>query len=257
MRLSADGDAIDKSPAVITGSHLRAHVASASSQESLIVLDSVREVSTIVVHTDGNLTLDSETPLFRWFSEVTSAVVWDGATYTAGWRYAGADASWIGAAHLTRSGLPFDYRVTAAGTLRSAWWGQPSIAVNEDGVTAFVISEAAGPLSLDRSRLYLASELSAMPAPPAAPTNAVSYFGGSTARIEWQSDPAAGFVIELWSGFDDTWHLYRTVPGDARTITTYTSVGSLFRIRAFGPGGLSEGAITSIGSMQRRRAAGR
>jgi hypothetical protein len=49
-------------------------------------------------------------------------------------------------------------------------------------------------------------------------------------------------------------------PGDARTITitvytstgVSTSVGSLFRVRALGPGGVSEGTIISI--MQRGRA---
>jgi hypothetical protein len=256
MRVSADGDAIDVSPLVITGSHLRAHVAS-SGAESLIALDSRAEVSTIVAHDDQHgLTLDAETPLFRWFSDIWSDVVWDGAMYTAGWRYAGGDESWLGAAHVTRSGLPFDYRFVAAGTLRSSWWGRPSIAVNNAGVTAFAVSDGTGPSSIDRARLYLASELVPMPAPPAAPRNVISYFGGNTARIDWQSnDAAAGFVVESWSPYYQTWSFYGTaLPGDARSTTVYASVGSLFRIRAFGPGGVSEGTVTSIGSMPRRRA---
>jgi hypothetical protein len=256
MRVSAGGDAIDSSPLVITGRHLRAHVASIGA-ESLIALDSLGGVSTIIAHDQSGLTLDAETPLFRWFSDVASAVVWDGATYTVGWRYVGAQASWLGAASVTRSGLPFDYRFTAAGgplpygfTLD---WGQPSIAVNEAGVMAFAISEASS--SFARARLYLAPELAPMPVPPPAPRNVVSSFGGTTARIDWQSDDAAtGFAIDAWYAPENSWYVYRTAPGDARTITISTSIGSLFRIRAFGPGGVSEGTITSIGSMQRRRA---
>ena len=256
MRVSADGDAIDSAPLIITGKHLRARVASSGS-ESLIALDGFYDISTIVVHTNGGLTLDAETPVFSWFSDMSSAVVWDGATYTVGWTYRGADANWIGAAHVSRSGLPFDYRFTAAAAFPSLAWGRPAIAVNDAGNAAFVVSEGTGqPFSFARGRLYLVTEFAPMPPPPPAPRNVVSYFGGTTARIDWQSDPAVGFTIEAWSGYDNSWYFYRTAPGDARSIAVYTSIGSLFRIRAFGPGGVSGGTITSIGSGPRRRAAG-
>jgi hypothetical protein len=254
MRVSAEGDAIDSSPLVITGKHRRAHVAS-SGAESLIALDNSSDVSTIVAHDQNGLTLDAETLLFPWYPEISSVVVWDGAMYIVGWRYVGTDVSWIGAASVTRSGLPFDYRFTAAGGpipyASSLWWGQPSIAVNEGGMTAFATTETSS--SFARARLYLASEFAPMPAPPASPRNAVSFFAGDTARIDWQSDGgAAGFVVEVWSDYDNSWTLYRTVPGDART--TFAFPGGLFRIRAFGPGGISEGASISSGSMKRRRA---
>jgi hypothetical protein len=260
MRVSADGDAIDSSPLTISGTHLRAHVAS-SGAESLIALEGSGQVSTITVHDDSGLTLDAETPLFRWYSYVSSAVAWDGATYTVGWRYVGADTgpSWLGAARVTRFGLPFDYRVTATGGALpnggTVSWGRPSIAVNEAGITAFAISEAAGPSSLARARLYLASELAPMPAPPPAPRNVISYFGGNTARIDWQqSDTPAGFVLEWSFDFGTTWYWYNVISGDARTISVSAHVGNLFRVRAFGPGGVSEGTITSIGSPARRHA---
>ncbi|HEV7425890.1 MAG TPA: hypothetical protein VGQ46_05945 [Thermoanaerobaculia bacterium] len=351
MRVSAAGDAIDTSPAVIAGSHLNAHVAS-SGAESLIALDSVGEVSTMVAHTQSGLTLDAEIPLFHWFSDVSSGVAWDGSMYTVGWRYAGADASWLGAAHVTRAGLPLDYRVALPSgpmnlpfvpskadfgqmnlpfchlsmTLRqmnlplchlnmtlgqmnlplchlsltlgqmnlplchlkmtlgqmnppvchlemtlgqmnpdasggqlffgsTTSWARPSIAVNQSGVTAFAISEATGPSALVRARLYLASELAPMPDPPAAPRNVVSYFGGNTARIDWQSnDTPTGFAIEGSTDSGQHWFVQNVVSSSARTTTVFASVGNLFRVRAFGPGGVSEGTITSIGSMQRRRA---
>jgi hypothetical protein len=254
MRLSAGGDAIDSAPLIISGTHLRAHVAS-SGAESLIAFDGLSDVSTIVAHTDAGLTLDAETPVFRWFAGISSDVVWDGEMFTVALRYAGADVRWLGSAHVTRSGFPIDYGVTTTGgapPFDTVEWGRPSIAVNDAGTTAFAISEATGPSSA-RARLYLTSELAPMPAPPAAPRNVVSFFAGSTARIDWQSDPAPGFAIEAWSAFDNTWYTYRIVPGDTRTTTIYTSIGSLFRVRAFGPGGLSEGTITSIGSLPRSR----
>jgi hypothetical protein len=277
MRISADGVPLDLSPLVIPG-HLRAHVAS-SGAASLIALDSLGGVSAIIAHTEGGLTLDPETPIFLWVSEVSSAVVWDGAMYTVGWRYLGDNRgpSWLGAAKVSRSGLPFDYRFTATGGFTATGdpnsttddliansftvsWGRPAIAVNDAGVTALTISELAGPWSF-RARLYFASELAPMPKPPPAPRNVVSSFDGSTARIDWQSDgAAAGFAIDAWYAPGNFWWVYRTAPGDARTITFSTvigstSIGSLFRVRALGPGGVSEGAITSIGSIRRRRAA--
>jgi len=259
MRVSADGDAIDSAPLTISGIRLRAHVAS-SGAESLIALDIYGQVSTITVHDEGGLSLDAETPLFRWFSSVSSTVAWDGATYTVGWRYVGVNPtpSWLGAAHVTRSGSPLDYRFVASdGALPfsgTAAWGLPSIAVNEAGITAFAMSEIAAPSSLARARLYLASELAPMPAPPPAPRNVVSYFSGNMARIDWQSETTAGFAVE-WSGdFGTTWRSFTYISGDARTVNVAAHVGNLFRVRAIGPGGLSEGTITSIGSQQRRRA---
>jgi len=273
MRLSADGDALDSSALVIPGWPLHAHVAS-SGAESMITLDGFG-VSAIIAHTEGGLTLDPETPIFRWFSEVSSDVVWDGAMYNVAWRYLGGNQSpsWLGAARVSPSGLAFDYRFSASGGSSShsttderilnsytVSWGRPSIAVNDAGAIAFGIAELSGPFSL-RARLYLASELAPMPAPPPAPRNVVSSFDGSTARIDWQSDDAAtGFAIDAWWAPGNYWWVYRTAPGDARTITFSTVIGStfigpLFRVRAIGPGGVSEGAIISVGSMHRRRAA--
>jgi hypothetical protein len=160
---------------------------------------------------------------------------------------------------VTQLGLPSDYRVIATGgalpSSATLLWGRPSIAVNEFGLTALAISEAAGPSSLARARLYLAPELTPMPAPPSAPSNAVSYFGGNSARIDWQqSETPTGFFLERSFDFGKSWGLYTTIPGDARTISVNASIGNLFRIRAYGPGGVSEGTITSIGSLFRRRA---
>ena len=65
---------------------------------------------------------------------------------------------------------------------------------------------------------------------------------------------ASGFLIERSVDFGKSWAAVATVPADARTVTVNAKVGDQFRVRAFGPGGLSDGPITSIGSMQRRRA---
>jgi hypothetical protein len=259
MRVSADGDAIDSSPLTISGTHFRAHVAS-SGAESLIALDNAGEVSAIVARDEGGLTLNGETPLFQWYRDVSSGVAWDGATYTVGWRYGALDAdpNWMGMARVTRSGVPFDYRVTPTG--RPVFFGNfvawgPSIAVSETGITALAISEAEAGSSLARARLYLASELAPMPAPPPAPRNVVSYFRGNTARIDWQSETPTSFFLEWSFDFGASWYFYTTIPGDARTITVNAFIGNLFRVHAFGPGGASEGTITSIGSPQRRHAA--
>ena len=59
MRVSADGDAIDSSPLTITGTHLGVHVAS-SGAESLITLDGLDQVSTIVAHDEGKKALTDQ-----------------------------------------------------------------------------------------------------------------------------------------------------------------------------------------------------
>jgi hypothetical protein len=164
----------------------------------------------------------------------------------------------MGVAHVTRSGSPLDYRFAATGPLPyggTISWGRPSAAVNEAGITAFTISEATTSSSFVRARLYLASELAPMPAPPTAPGNVVSYFSGNTARIDWQSETAAGFAVEWSWDSGKSWHFYQTVSGDARSTTiSYAVVGNQFRVRGLGPGGMSEGTVTSIGSPQRRHA---
>lgn len=260
MRVSATGDAIDAIPVRIPGEHIRAHVAS-SGAESIIALDGISDTSTMIVRDEGGvLQLDPEVPLFRWFYNVWSDVAWDGATYTVGWQYLVTPngPSWLAATRVSRSGLPFGSLFTAAGPLDmvsySQSWG-PSVAANDAGEIALVISEMAPPSYISRARLYLMTELAPMPPAPPAPRNAVSYFGGNTARIDWQSDDVAGFLIEWSWDFGRTWGVYSKVPGDARSATVTASVGNQFRISAFGPGGLSAGTITSIGSSRRRRAA--
>jgi hypothetical protein len=250
MRVNAAGEVIDPSPAVINGAHFRAHVAS-SGAESLIALDSPGQISTVIAHTESGVTLDAEMPLFHWYSSASSAVAWDGAAYNVGWTYGGyGGSSWLGAARVTRVGLPFDYRF--AGTAAS---GLPSIAVNDAGTTAFAVSEATSPRSPMRARLYLASEFAPMPPPPRAPVNVISYFSGATARIDWQQrETPAGFALEFSWDFGKNWGYYMFIPADARTVNVTARVGFLFRLRAIGPGGVSEGTITSIGSMPRRRA---
>lgn len=94
-----------------------------------------------------------------------------------------------------------------------------------------------------------------MPLPPAAPGNVVSYFiGGRVVRIEWQpSEEAAGYAVDLTYGGSDIWYLYTASSLDVRLATAFTSIGDRYRIRAFGPGGLSDGTIITIG-MPRQRA---
>lgn len=257
MRVSADGDAIDSAPAVIAGNHLRAHVA-ASGAESLITLDSADTVSAVIAHTGSGVTVDPEIPLFRWYSfaftdalSISSAVVWDGAMYAVGWTYRTplAGQAWIGAARVTRSGLPFDYRVTPAGVFTPPL----SMAVNDAGMTGFAISENG------RARLYLGSELAPMPPAPSAPRNVAGSIGANpgypSVRLEWESDTPIGFIIDgpYRAGVSSSYST--TIPGDVRTFQFgFVSLGSLIRIRAAGPGGLSDGAIITVTSTPRRRA---
>jgi len=257
MRVSGAGKPVDAWPIVINGSHVRAHVAS-SGAESLIALDSADRMSTIIAHDADLLTLDAEAPLFRWSSNVSSAVVWDGASFIVGWSYRAPDSgpSWMGAAHVTRTGSAFDYRTVATGRpvisegLQS--WG-PAMAVNDNGDAALVSSEVTP--QHPQVRLYLISEFAPMPAPPPPPRNVISSFGGSTSRLDWQqSESPAGFELEFSWDFGRSWGFYRNIAGDGRTATVYASVGNLFRVSAFGPGGVSEGTVTSIGSMPRTRA---
>jgi len=258
LRVSATGDAIDVMPVRIPGEHRRAHVAS-SGAGSLLALDSTTDTSTMVIGEEfGFLKLGPEVPLFHWFSSIGSDLVWSGSAYVAGWRFTQSpkDAGWLGAAQISQSGVllrslfaPGDGPVDL-----TAGPAVPSIAANDAQDAAFVISEIAPPANIARARLYLMSEMTPMPAPPPAPRNVVSYFGGSTTLIEWQSDDADGFLLEESIDFGKSW-IPALVTGDVRSATLrYGFPGNLFRVSALGPGGLSTGTITSIGSPQRRRA---
>jgi hypothetical protein len=257
MRISAAGTAIDV-PLRVPGVHFRGHVAS-SGAESLLVLDDGRVTSSIVVRGDGEaLHLDPEVRLFEWFYGSNSDVAWDGSSYVAAVRYTGppTDAGWLAAIQVNQFGIPMrSLVIQAAGPPDFTYEASPSIAADLAAGTAFVISELAPPAWVARARLYFLSEFLPMPAPPPAPRNAVSYFGGTTARIDWQSDGGGnGFLIEQSVDFGKRWFPVATVPADARMVTVNAKIGDKFRVRAFGPGGLSDGPITSVGSMFRHRA---
>jgi hypothetical protein len=254
MRVSANGDAIDGVPLLVPGMHLRAHVAS-SGAESIIALDGTSDTSTMIVRIEGGvLQLDPEVPLFHWFYAISSDVVWNGFAYVVGLRYTQSltAAGWLAASRISQSGSPLGSLFTAAAGPPSSL---PSVAANDLGEVAFVISEMTPPSYVSRARLYLMSELAPLPPPPPAPRNVISYFGGSTALIQWQSDREAdGFVLEESRDFGQTWFSIKVV-ANVNSATVPASVGNLFRVSAFGPGGVSAGTITSIDSQQRRRAA--
>jgi hypothetical protein len=267
LRVSADGVAIDPSPLTIPGTHLRAHVASSGAQ-SLLALDTFTDISTIVVgEEEGALKLGPEVPLAYWRWGVSSDVVWDGAAYTVGWRYRTFDesANWLAAAQVTALGVPLKMSFVNTGPRDPngrvdaspyGSWG-PSIAVNDLGEAAFAITEAAPSTQIPRARLYLAGELSPMPPPPPAPRNAIGYFGGNTAVVEWQSDRDGDrFLIEQSIDFGQTWRVVAITAPGAHQARLEAAIGNLFRISAVGPGGVSGSTVTSIGSMLRRRAQG-
>ena len=258
MRVSATGDAIDAVPVRIPGLHVSAHVAS-SGTESLIALDAGHDTTTMIVHEEGGaLQLGPEVPIFHWFFSLSSDVTWDGAAYDVGWRYPAALTmpGWLGVSRISRSGSPIGSFFTAAAGAPDSLYPPPgtSIAANDAGEFALVTSDAMS--SVARAHLYLMSELAPMPAAPPAPRNAVSYLGGSKARIDWQSDGGAdGFLIEQSTDFGLHWFVADIRAPEVRTATVTASVGNLFRVSAFGAGGLSAtGTITSIGSSPRRRA---
>ena len=259
MRVSAAGDAIDAVPVRIPGVHPKAHVAS-SGTESLIALDSSYDTTTMIVREEGGaLQLGPEVPTFHWFYVLSSDVTWDGAAYDVGWRYPTTSTAtgWLGVGRISRSGLPIgSFFTAAAGPPDNGFpTNGPSIATNDAGEIALVMSDMASTSSLAKAHLYLLTEFAPTPSAPPAPRNAVSFLSGSKARIDWQSDGGAeGFLLEESVDFGLHWFRVDVLAPEARTVTVFASVGNLFRVSAFGPGGLSAGTITSVGSSQRRRA---
>jgi len=184
------------------------------------------------------------------------------SSYEAGHPFSVAKATssipgWLGVSRISRSGVPAGSFFTAAAGAPESFFppAGPSIASNDGGEIALVTSDTASPSSVARAHLYLMTEFAPTPAAPPAPRNAVSYLGGSKARIDWQSDGGMdGFLLEESVDFGLHWFSADILAPEVRTVTVPASVGNQFRVSAFGPGGLSAGAVTSIGSPQRRRA---
>jgi len=264
MRVSAGGIAIDPIPVRVPGVHNRAHVAS-SGAESMIALDDDRssigkpsDTTAMIVRDDGaGLQLGPEIPLFSWVNSHGSDVAWNGSRYVVAWRYTFGPQGWIGAKTISQSGLPLASLFTpTAGLPEGALpYSAPSVATNDAGDAAIVISEVAPPSYTARARHYLMSELAPMPLPPAAPRNVVAYVTGTTTHVTWQSDGTqVGFQIEVSADFGKNW-TQRAFTGDARIATLVSDPRfTLFRVSAFGPGGFSEPVIASIGKLERRSA---
>jgi len=259
VRVSSDGIAIDTTPVRVPGVHARVHVAS-SGAESMIALDSDRVTSAMIVRDDGfGLQLGPEIPLFNWFNSYGSDVAWNGSQYVVAWRYAFGllGPAWIGVKTISQSGLPLAslFTPTAGYPENFLPFSSPSVAANDAGDAAIVISEVAPPSYTARARLYLLSELAPMPPPPRAPRNAVTYVTGPTTVITWQSDDTQlGFQTERSDDFGKTW-MRNGFSGDVRSLTLVSDTrATLFRVSAFGPGGFSEPVVATFGRIERRRA---
>jgi hypothetical protein len=256
IRVSAEGNVLDHPAITIPGLHRGARVATSGS-EFLVVLDTGASVSSVAVRANASgVEVGAEETIFSWIAEAPSAVAWDGSAYIVSWRYASGDGAWLAAARVGHGGEVSQASVTGAFRPDPHFgWSAPSIAVNDAGDTAIAVDEAAPPSYLSRVRAYFVSELGPMPPAPAAPRNVVNHFSGNTALIEWQSDGAAnGFLLEVSPDVGHTWFFAGTLSGDVRSTTLSASTGTQFRVSAFGPGGLSSGTITIIGSEPRRRA---
>jgi hypothetical protein len=214
----------------------------------------------IVREEGGALLLAPEVNVFhwfdnRWFGNISSDVSWDGSTYDVAWQFQPREfgTGWLAASRVDQSGLPLGSLSTAVGPANSAQYRGPSIASNDAGEIALVIPEMAPPSFILRARLYLMTELTPMPAAPPAPGSVVSLITGNTALIEWQSVPGVdGYVIESSFDFGKTWFPAEMLAPDIRAVTEYETIGAVFRVSAFGPGGLSQATVASIGNPRRR-----
>jgi len=141
----------------------------------------------MIVRDDGGLLqLGPEIPLFHWFYAFSSDVAWTGSLYVVAWRYEFLQTrgGWIGISRISQSGVPFGSLVSpTAGPAES---GPPlskvSVAANDAGEAAVVLSEMAPPTYVARARIYLMSEMAPMPAAPEPPRNAVAYRAGTKDR---------------------------------------------------------------------------
>jgi hypothetical protein len=213
----------------------------------------------IVRDDGGRLQLGPEVRLFQWINTYGSDIAWTGSHYLIAWRYSFGlkGPAWIGVSRIGPSGIPFDllFTPTAGPPEDGPPYSAPSVATNDAGEAAVVISEVTPPSYSARVRLYLSSEMAPMPPPPAAPRNVVTYITGNTTVITWQSDgPQLGFAIEMSPDFGKSW-FRRAFPGDVRSLRLVSDPrATLFRVSAIGPGGFSEPVVSTFGRMDRRRA---
>jgi hypothetical protein len=259
-RVSADGIAFDSNPVRIPGNHIRAHVAS-SGTESMLALDDDTNTSAMLLRDDGaGIQLGPEIRLFHWINTFGSDIAWTGSQYVVTWLYAfGLNGpGYIGASRISQSGIVIGSLFTpTAGPPEWLFppYSTPSVAANDAGDAAIVISEMAPPSYSARARLYLTSELAPMPSPAPVPRNVVTYVTGKTTVITWQSEGAQlGFLIEVSTDFGKSWFL-RDLRSDVRIVTLTTDPrATLFRVTAIGPGGFSDPAVSTFGRIDRSHA---
>jgi hypothetical protein len=255
-RLRPDGIVVDQ--AFVDTAPARFHIAT-SKHDSLLVVDPswccrANAILAYAIHTGDKLTVDPPVSVFTTFADIASDVAWNGNSYTVAWHSGYGDAWSLSTARVSGSSI---FNPITAMTARPDVLNSPAIAVNETAQAVITVSEFQPSYGAARARAYAESELHAMPPLPATPRITSAVVTGSETVIEWESDgiAVAGFAIEQVNGSKAS--LVVRAEADARSARVGYKVDAV-RMRAFGPGGLSQASATvAVTSPARRRTASR
>jgi len=128
----------------------------------------------------------------------------------------------------------------------------PAIVATLADNTVAIISEIHTPEAA-HARAYFESEMSPMPAAPAAPVNVRAVRGRNIIGVSWNpSADANGFIVQ-GIYHDGTPYLFPTATGTSTTINDFGFAS--VRVTAFNSGGVSDPVTSSVLNSFRHRAA--
>jgi hypothetical protein len=251
-RLRADGSFVDAVQVETYAS--RFHIASGV-RESLMVSDFGGSVFAQVIHADDTLTVDPAFTLSSWYGRAMSNVAWNGSSYTVALQSGFAANWWLST--LTVNSPRDVIQQTVVATSPGEAETPPAIAFNEAGTMLIATSEVEPAIGAARVRAYSEEDLHSSLPRPAAPriTSAVKTLraeGGTLATVTWEIDASnvTGFAIEWVDG------TYATPVAIVDAAARSATIGNAdrVRVRAFGPGGISEPSATMVALLPRHRA---
>jgi hypothetical protein len=238
IRLDRFAHAVDAQSTLVSEDGQRASLTSNGRNMLAAIDDESGTHAALIDARKSSLSVGSPIAVFDAWTSPRSNVVWDGSMYEVIWRTAMPDGWHLGMVPISEDG----FRGQPMGTMTDRSETTTPPAASSSGLIVIPeIQNADVNAASARTVAHRASEMTALPRPPAPPL-AVDAVHSSpyVVVVAWkgQSDGEEGFVIEqkTWPG---SYYVYSTVPANTEQATVALGGPGVFRIRAWNAGGMS------------------